>query len=374
MRVVEAGAGPGGGHGRFLAGQHQVVERALRAGEAAIGREGAGDVAGVAVELAAGVDQHQLARAHRGGVGAVVQHAGIGAGRDDGVVRHGLRALAAEFVQQLGVEVVFAHVLAGAQHAGAALHGADVGLSTDGGSAAHHVLLVGILHQPHLVQQRAEVALLARAERAEAHPRPHLAEPAFHAGGQALMRGEGEPDAAAVFQQARQLRFQRGRRVRGIHAQGGDGGLGAQPVAVPYLALQILGLAEQRACAVRSQHQAGAGLGEAGQVIEVTVVPVKKVAVAVARAFLGRGDDGDAAFAQLRGEAGAALDIERGVRQGGHSRILDRTKGPPGAEVSTLHFAAIAGDGSARARPGAGFQQLSSASRSGVPTSVQRPV
>ena len=40
-----------------------LVELALRRAEAAVGREGAGDVAGVAVELAAGVDQAQLAGA-----------------------------------------------------------------------------------------------------------------------------------------------------------------------------------------------------------------------------------------------------------------------------------------------------------------------
>ncbi len=79
--------------------------------------KGARDVAGVAVELAAGVDQHQLAVAHRRRIGAVMQHAGVGAGRDDGTVGRVLRAAEAELMQQLGVEVVLAHVLALAQHA-----------------------------------------------------------------------------------------------------------------------------------------------------------------------------------------------------------------------------------------------------------------
>jgi hypothetical protein len=89
-------------------------------------------------------------------------------------------------------------------------------------------------------------------------------------------------------------------------------GLGAEAVAVPDLALQVLRRAEQRGAAVARQHQPGVGLGEAGQVIEVAVVPVQEVGVAVARA-LGRGrDDGDAVLAELRGEARAALGVDRG--------------------------------------------------------------
>ena len=61
------------------------------------------------------------------------------------------------------------------------------------------------------------------------------------------------------------------------------GGRVAQAVAVPDLALQVLGLAEQRAAAVVRQHQAGAGLGEAGQVIEVAVEAVDVAGVAVAQ-------------------------------------------------------------------------------------------
>jgi hypothetical protein len=85
---------------------------------------------------------------------------------------------------------------------------------------------------------------------------------------------------------------------------------GPRRKAVPDLALQVLGRAEQRGAAVARQHQPGVGLGEAGQVIEVAVVAKQEVAVAVALA-LGRGrDDGDAVLAQLRGEARAALGVD----------------------------------------------------------------
>ena len=86
MRVGEAGTGTGHGHRRLLRCMHQVIQRALRAGVFAVCGEGAGDVAGIAVQLAAGVDQHQVPRAHRGYIGAVVQHAGVGAGSHDGAI------------------------------------------------------------------------------------------------------------------------------------------------------------------------------------------------------------------------------------------------------------------------------------------------
>src|SRR3546814_7057682 len=44
-----------------LRGADQVVQRALLLAEAAVDREGAGDVGRVAADLGAGVDQHQVA-------------------------------------------------------------------------------------------------------------------------------------------------------------------------------------------------------------------------------------------------------------------------------------------------------------------------
>ncbi len=49
-------------HRRALRGEHQLVDLALRAAVAAVHREGARDVGGVAVELAARVDQQQARR------------------------------------------------------------------------------------------------------------------------------------------------------------------------------------------------------------------------------------------------------------------------------------------------------------------------
>ena len=118
VRVGEARPGSGGRHCRLLRGQNQLVQRALRAGEGAVGGEGAGDVAGIAVQLAARVDQYQFTVTDRRGVGPVVQHAGVGPGGHDRAVGRVLRAVLAKLVQQLGVQVKLAHVLPDAQHGG----------------------------------------------------------------------------------------------------------------------------------------------------------------------------------------------------------------------------------------------------------------
>ena len=86
-------------------------------------------------------------------------------------------------------------------------------------------------------------------------------------------------------------------------------GLGAEPEAVPDLALQVLGCAEQRALAVAGDHQPGVRLGESGEVVEVAVVPVEEVAVPVARALGRGGHQGDALRAELGGDARAALGV-----------------------------------------------------------------
>ena len=63
--------------------QHQVVDGPLGRTEATIDRKGAGDVRGIAVQLTAGVDQHQIAVAQWGGVLDIVQHTGVLAAGDD---------------------------------------------------------------------------------------------------------------------------------------------------------------------------------------------------------------------------------------------------------------------------------------------------
>ena len=99
VRVALARARARHGNGSLLCRVHDVVQLALRGCVAAIGREGAGDVAGIAVELATGVDQAQLAGAQLGMARSVVQNTGVGARGDDGGVGRSLRTVATKFVQ-----------------------------------------------------------------------------------------------------------------------------------------------------------------------------------------------------------------------------------------------------------------------------------
>jgi len=190
------------------------------------------------------------------------------------------------------------------------LHGADVGARADLRCAPHDGQLVRVFHQAHFVQHAAQVALGLGAQGAETHPGAHLLQPAVHAAFQAGVRGERVPDGVSVFQQAGQAGVELGHGEGLVHAQRLGGGLRAQADAVPDLALQVLGLAEQGGAALGRDHQPAIGLAEAGEVIEVAVVPVEEVAVAVALALRRGGDDGDAAIAQLGGHAGAAFGVE----------------------------------------------------------------
>ena len=345
VRIGKTCPGAGGGNRPFLRRQHQVVERALRAAEATIGGKGARDVAGVAVEFAAGVYQHQFTIADGRLVGAVVQHTGVGTGGDDGAVGRRLRALLAKLVQQLGFQVVLAHVLAGAQHLRRTAHGADVADGADLGGAAHGGNLVRVLHQAHFVQRYTQVAQRGGAQRAVAHPGAGRLHPGLDTALQSGVGGKRKPDRVASFQQRRQLAVQLGDGKGLVHAQRRGCCVRAEAVAVPDLALQVLGLAKQGAVTRTREQQPRFGLGKAAEVVKVAVGPVREIVVAVALLLRRRRNEGDVVAAQLGCQCGAALGIEAGVHRG------------PGGSV--LASAAV---------------PLSWARRCGVPTSVQAPV
>lgn len=70
-----------------LDAQHHLVDLLLHGAEAPVDRERARNVRGVAAELGAGIDQHQLARLHELVVGNVVQDCRVVARADDRQVR-----------------------------------------------------------------------------------------------------------------------------------------------------------------------------------------------------------------------------------------------------------------------------------------------
>ena len=178
-------------------------------------------------------------------------------------------------MQQLGIQMVFTHLFAFAQHSCRQLHGADVRTRANLRGAAHGVLLAGILEQAHLVQNAAQVALLVRAHRPKAHTGAQAVQPAIHFGFKPAVRGKRVPDHAAVIQQFGRLRIQFGAGERGIHTQHFRCGNRAQAEAVPDFALHIFRGAKQRASgsigAIARNDQRGVGLLEARQVIEVAV-------------------------------------------------------------------------------------------------------
>ena len=129
-----------------------------------------------------------------------MQHAGIGACRHDAAVGRELRAVAAELVQQLGVQVVFAQTALDtvAQHGRRSLHGAHMGAGRNLAGTPQDGDFMAVLEQPHLVEHFAQVMLAARAFGAKAHAGAHLVEPAVHLGFQPLVRGKWEPNRRLV--------------------------------------------------------------------------------------------------------------------------------------------------------------------------------
>ncbi len=245
-----------------------------------------------------------------------MQDAGIGPRCDDAAVGGVLAAVATKLVQQLGIQMVFAHVGPSPNHLGTGLHGSHMGVGADAGGAAHEGLLVCVFHQPHLVQEAAQVLLPLGAQRPIAHPRTHLLQPARDAGFQSGMNGKREPQRLAVFQQARQLGIQLRHRMGGAQAQLCDCGFWPQAQAVPNFALHVFGLAKQGALAFGGDDQPRIRLGEPGQVIKITVVAIEEIAVAVAWALGRSRNDGDATRAQLRRELGTTTGIDISGRGG----------------------------------------------------------
>ena len=111
-------------------------------------------------------------------------------------------------------------------------------------------------------------------------------------------------------------------RQRAVEAELFGGRVGADPVAVPDLAFQVLAAAEQDAAVfgARDQDQPGLGFGKTGQVEEVAVEAERELGVAIADEFTRGGQDRDAAAAGMHGVQHApAARGERGEVRGGNA-------------------------------------------------------
>src|SRR2546430_6158774 len=149
MRLVPVVAGARTRDRRLVGLQHYFVDRALLGGEATVDREGAGDVGGIALELATRVHQQQIPVGERLVVLPVVQNAAVTAAAHDRVVG-GVGIVAPEFVQQLRHHLIFGG--AGAAEA----HRPLVCPRGDARASAQQRELVPRLVEPHVVQHVIE--------------------------------------------------------------------------------------------------------------------------------------------------------------------------------------------------------------------------
>ncbi len=315
MRCVEAHARTRRVDGGRLRGEHDVVKLALRRREAAGRRKRAGDVGGVAVELARGVDQDQVAFAHDCVARRVVQRAGIRAGRDDRPVSRRLRAASAERVEQLGFEFVLAHAWP------AGMHRAPVRLGGNRRRAPHDRDFVRALDEAHFVEKRQQVLRFRWRQHAAAALRAHRCEPAAHLFIERGRCAERIVQRGRIGEHARHVFVERVDGERGVEAECEACAFRAEAEAFPRLALGVLLAAEKyrRRLAVFRvgvEDERRFGLGEARQVIEVAVVAERVVGVAVAHDFRrGRHDRHAAARLPERGEnagAAGAVDVDGG--------------------------------------------------------------
>ena len=156
--------------GGLLRGEHHLVHRAAFSGEAPADGVGPRHVRRVAFELAAGVDQYELAVAQGLVVGDVVEHGRVAPPADDRGVGGARGAAPPEDVLDRRLELVLVGSVA------CELRRRRVGLAGDRRSAPHDVDLGRLLLHPHLVDDGARVEDRVRGHDALARAPAHVLE------------------------------------------------------------------------------------------------------------------------------------------------------------------------------------------------------
>ncbi len=175
-------------NGGLLRAEHNPIELALARREFAVHRNGARDVARVAIALRGGIDHHQLAAIHAPPVRHVVQDGAVRPGADDGRIGRPFAAPVEKGTEQRGGHLVF--VLAGRQLLPDCAMGFDahVGRVLDGSDLRRR------LFHPQLGDERRRVGDVA-----EGIARPQLAGIGF---------APGRVEACMGTKRQIQLRFQ----------------------------------------------------------------------------------------------------------------------------------------------------------------------
>jgi len=278
-RVVDRGQGaarPARLEPGLLRRQHHLVDRAAGAREAAADGVGASDVRGVALELAARVDQDQLVVAQLLVVGDVVEDRGIATAADDGRVGGAARAAAAKGVLDHRLELVL--VDGPAREPG----GGFVALARDVRRAPHHVELGGLLEQAHLVDDPARIDDRLGGLVALAGAQPQALERL----GDLRVHGRiASEDVVEPLRPAHEIREVLGERVIGVRLVGlvvASRAVDPGPVPGPGLraAVSRLDVEAVLGSTVGAQHGDGVGMVESRQVREVAVLSKRVVGVA----------------------------------------------------------------------------------------------
>ncbi len=142
--------------GRLLGVEDNLVDGSLCFAELAVHRPGACDVAGVAVDFTAGVNQDEFTSGNLGIVLVVVQDGGVVSTSNDARVGP-LRAVVLEATLDDRLQLVFANAGVGVPHR------FDVRCRGDSGRMAHLFDFRIRLDESHLAEQRARVTQVHRA-------------------------------------------------------------------------------------------------------------------------------------------------------------------------------------------------------------------
>ena len=182
-------------------------------------------------------------------------------------------------------------------------------LGADRRGAPQDLELGRLLAQPHLVQHAARVHDLGRRHVALARAQPHRLQDLDDACVELRVAAEHVEQALRALEQAGQLRVEGVGRVRLVRAVVGDRTLDARPVARPGFSGAVPRLDEERVggAAVGAEHGHRVRMVEAGQVVEVAVLPERELRV-------GRARDDARALHDGHGPGAHALDESLATR------------------------------------------------------------
>src|ERR1700694_87178 len=237
-----------------------------------------------------------------------MQDARVGSGGDDRGIRERLRAGAQEFVNQLGLDLIFVPARTCLAHRTA------VCAARNEGRAAEELELAVILEEPHCRERSTDVDHRLRRRDTRAHAATHFVQ---RRRGRVVPRGiesERGINRTLVTGPVGELGAKLGYRIRLVKPEDFARGVGTIAKAVPDFALRVLVPAKKDLLRVAFRRAGNKnnnrfGLRKTAQVVKMTVRPVRIMGIGVAyRLRCGRngGDTASAPPPPLRARAGAA--------------------------------------------------------------------